>query len=89
MARSCCFRVDYNACFIDGSKSVPYLATSLWLTDNKAMYPPLPSLPRSSIQKDKLEIFLQVADSCKSVVENIRKKMSEEAENRKPDFGKK
>jgi hypothetical protein len=45
---------------------VPYLATSVWLADTK-MDPPLPSLRRSGIQKDKLDIYGQELISLISV----------------------
>lgn len=79
--------VDYNACFIDGSKCIPYLATSLWQSKNKLIDPPLPSLPKDSIQSDKLDIYSTVANSSKVVVDKLRGRIqgeSKEKVKRKP-----
>ena len=68
--------MTYNACVMDSSKPVTRLATSVWSEANEEMKAPLQFLPKSSIPKDKEEIYNQVADVCIPVVEAIREKQA-------------
>lgn len=52
--------VEYNACKMDSTGCIPYLATSVWKYGDSSVNPPLPSLPKSSIKKEKVQIFNQV-----------------------------
>ncbi len=40
-----------------------YTMFSLWAANNTKVNPPLPSLPKESIQEDKLNIFVQVTET--------------------------
>ena len=50
---------------MDSSKPVTRLATSVWSEANEEMKAPLQFLPKSSIPKDKEEIYMtNVTESC-------------------------
>ena len=70
------FRVIYNACFMDGSKPVTHLATSVWNLLNNKMKPPVPPVPKSAVSKGKRKAYSQIASDCHRAVQTARKKLA-------------
>ena len=66
----------YNACYMDGSRPVTHLATSVWNQINFKMKPPIPPVPRSAVSKKKRKVYIQVSSVCLPAVKEAREKLA-------------
>jgi len=57
--------VFFHACELSPGSAVPWLATAVWLTTSSFSPDPV---PRSRINREKIDVFLKVTESCKSMV---------------------
>ena len=61
---------------MDGSLPVTHLASAVWIEINPKMKPPMQPVDKSSIEKNKEQIYRRVAGVCNAVVATARKKLA-------------
>ena len=63
---------------MDETMPVTHLASAVWNEQNDKITRPVPPVPKSVIQSDKLQIYLLVASVCQPVVAAVRRKLAAE-----------
>jgi len=77
--------VTFDACLIENEYTVPYLVTGVWKTNSEDTPDPTP-VSKNAIQKDKINVYQQVAKSCDSIIKSKKKETMKNSDKKNINF---